>query len=109
MPVDDKLILVVGATGFLGQPVVQALDYFGFPIRLLSRDPEKASKIFGKHHDIVKGDIADYESLKAAVEGCYGVHINLKGGPKKRDFDRIEHRGTAATPGWGRAIERCPV
>jgi len=96
MALDDKLILIVGATGFLGQPVVHMLDHFGFPVRLLSRDPDKAAKIFGKQFDIVKGDIADFESLEKAVKGCYGVHINLKGGPKPKDFDRIEHRGTAA-------------
>jgi uncharacterized protein YbjT (DUF2867 family) len=96
MTLDNKLILVVGATGFLGQPVVYMLDHFGFPVRLLSRDPDRAAKIFGRHFDIVKGDIADYESLEKAAEGCFGVHINLKGGPKPKDFDRIEHHGTEA-------------
>ncbi|MCP4582787.1 MAG: NAD(P)H-binding protein [candidate division Zixibacteria bacterium] len=93
---DDKLILIVGATGFLGRPVVDMLDHFGFPVRLLTRDPAKAEKIFGKHFDIVKGDIADYESLKEAAKDCFGVHINLKGGPRAKDFDRIENRGTVA-------------
>ena len=97
MVLDDRLILIVGATGFLGQPVVYMLDHFGFPLRLLSRDPDKAAKIFGSQFDIVKGDIADHESLEKAAEGCYGVHINLKGGPRPKDFDRIEHRGTAAS------------
>jgi len=96
MALDDRLILIAGATGFLGQPVVGMLDHFGFPLRLLSRNPDKAAKIFGKQFDIVKGDIADYESLEKAAEGCYGVHINLKGGPRPKDFDRIEHQGTAA-------------
>jgi len=96
MAVNNKLILIVGATGLLGRPVMEMLDHFGFPMRLLCRNPDKAAKIFGKHFEIVKGDIADNKSLEQALEGCYGVHINLKGGPKAKDFDRIEHRGTAA-------------
>ena len=96
MALDDRTILVIGATGMLGQPVVHRLDHFGFPIRILSRFPDTAKKLFGKHFDIVRGDIGDPESLRTALDSCYGVHINLKGGPKPKDFDRIEHRGTAA-------------
>jgi NADH dehydrogenase len=33
--------------------------------------------------------------LEKALLGCDGVHINLSGGPRPEDFDRIEHRGTA--------------
>ena len=93
---DNKTILVIGGTGMLGQPVVHILDYFCFPVKILTRSLDKAEKIFGKHFEIVKADISDYESLKNALDGCYGVHINLKGGPKPKDFDRVEHLGTAA-------------
>jgi uncharacterized protein YbjT (DUF2867 family) len=95
LPLDDRKILVVGATGFLGQPVVWSLDHFGFPIRIFSRNRDKAVEIFGKHFDIAAGDIHDDDSLRRALDGCYGVHINLKGGPKPEDFNRIEHQGTA--------------
>ncbi|MCD6163342.1 MAG: NAD(P)H-binding protein [candidate division Zixibacteria bacterium] len=93
---DDKTILVIGGTGMLGQPVVDMLDHFCFSLKIFSRSPDKAKKIFGKNFEIVKGDIGDSDSLKRAMSGCYGVHINLKGGPKPKDFDRIEHHGTKA-------------
>ena len=96
MPLDNRKILVVGGTGFLGRPVAQMLDFFGFPIRIFTHSPVKAEEIFGKHFDIAAGDIADSGSLEEAMEGCYGVHINLSGGPKPKDYERIEHLGTKA-------------
>lgn len=33
-------------------------------------------------------------SLEEALDGCFGVHISLRGGPTAESFDRIEHRGT---------------
>jgi len=95
MSLDDRTILVVGGTGFLGQPVVWTLDHFGFPVRILSRDTNKARQIFGNHFDIVKGDIEDAGSLQAALDGCYGVHISLKGSGSAEDIDRMEHQGTS--------------
>lgn len=95
MALDDRRILVVGGTGLLGQPVVHMLDHFGFPVRILTHKPEKTRKIYSDHFDIAQGDIKDYDSLLKALDDCYGVHINLKGGPGPRDFERIEYRGTA--------------
>ena len=95
MPLDDKKILVVGGTGLLGQPVALALIKFGFPVRVLTRDARRARSIFEDAIEICQGDIFDSSSLGAAMAGCYGVHINLKGGPKPKDFDRIEYQGTA--------------
>jgi len=96
MALDDKKILVVGGTVLLGQPVALALVKFGFPVRILTRDSDRARKIFGEAVEICQGDIFDLTSLAAAIDGCYGIHINLKGGPAPKDFDRIEHQGTAA-------------
>ena len=96
MPLDDRKILVVGGTGFLGRPVAQMLDFFGFPIRIFTHSPAKAKDMYGKHYDIAVGDIADPASIERAMDGCYGVHINLSGGPKPDDYGRIEYLGTKA-------------
>ncbi len=88
-------ILVVGATGMLGEPVARRLRVDGFAVRVLSRSVERATQKFSEGFELVQGDIADPDSLERALAGCYGVHINLSGGPAPEDFDRIEHRGTA--------------
>ncbi len=90
-----KTILVVGATGMLGTPVARQLHTDGYEVRVLARSPEKARAKLGDSFVYYKGDVEDPSSLESAVDGCFGVHINLRGGPKAEDFDRIEYGGTA--------------
>mmetsp|Transcript_20969 Transcript_20969/g.31797 ORF Transcript_20969/g.31797 Transcript_20969/m.31797 type:complete len:303 (+) Transcript_20969:85-993(+) len=75
-------ILVIGATGMLGEPVVRSLSSDGHMVRAMSRTRSRAAAIFGddKNIEIIQGNIADLESLAAAMKDCTGVHINLSGG-----------------------------
>ncbi len=90
----DKTILVIGGTGMLGKPVAQQLKADGFKVCLLARNPEKAKSMLGDGYEIVKGDFEDAGTLKAALAGVDGIHISLKGGPREKDFDRVDHHGT---------------
>ena len=73
------IILVIGATGLLGEPVAIHLKQKGYIVRLMVRDIEKAAKRFGDGFEIVKGNINDVESLEKALDSCFGVHVNLSG------------------------------
>jgi uncharacterized protein YbjT (DUF2867 family) len=75
----QKRILVIGATGLLGEPVAFHLRKSGFSVRLMVRDIEKAAKRFGEDFEIVTGDVLNRESLEKALGNCFGVHINLSG------------------------------
>jgi uncharacterized protein YbjT (DUF2867 family) len=96
-------ILVVGATGMLGKPVADQLHAAGFTVRVLARSPEKARRLFPEGIKIVQGDVMDQASLARALDGCAGVHINLKGGPNASDYERVEHQGTRAVAEAARA------
>jgi uncharacterized protein YbjT (DUF2867 family) len=87
-------ILVVGATGMLGTPVALQLLKDGFTVRILTRNPVKAQEKFGSSVEICQGNVEQPETLVSALEGVFGVHINLSGGPKPEDYERIEHHGT---------------
>jgi uncharacterized protein YbjT (DUF2867 family) len=91
----DQVILVVGATGMLGEPVARQLHADGYQVRLLARDPARMRTRFGAGYEVVPGDVEKPETLEAALAGCHGVHVNLSGGPRPADYDRIEHQGTA--------------
>jgi len=90
----QKSILVVGATGNYGQPVVRRLSEEGFDVRVFTRSREKALQKFGEAFPIFEGNIEDDASLRAALKGCYGVHINMRGWWKHKSHDRLEHLGT---------------
>ncbi len=89
-----RTTLVVGGSGMLGEPVARRLAAEGHEVRILSRNPERTRVKLGEQFEYVQGDVEDADSLRRAVEGCTGVHVNLMGGPRAEDFDRVEHLGT---------------
>ncbi len=91
---ENQLICVVGGTGTLGRPVVRQLLESGYRVRVLTTRPGKATGIFGGYIEEAEGDVSDPVSLERAFAGCYGVHINLMGGPGREGCFRIEAQGT---------------
>lgn len=60
-------ILVTGATGRIGNQVVQQLVKRGALVRVLVRDPSKAD--FPAGVEVVQGDMLDIDSLRSAFKG----------------------------------------
>lgn len=85
----NQKILVIGATGLLGQPVVQGLKNSGFVVRILTRDAAGAAKLFGDDIEIVEGNVDNVASLEKAMDGCFGVHINLAGDVEQSGVENV--------------------
>lgn len=90
---DEKIILVVGATGLLGEPVARQLKKDGYSVRIFAKDRKKAKQKFDDPFETVEGNVSDISALENALEGCFGVYISLRGGPQPDDFEKVEHRG----------------
>lgn len=71
-----KIILVTGATGQQGGAVLRHLRKADFPVRVLTRDPEKPSAraLVGHGAEVVKGDLEDPASVARAIEDVDGVY-----------------------------------
>jgi NADH dehydrogenase len=67
------LVLVVGATGALGRPVVKLLLERGVRVRALSRHPAQASDLAALGAEVVAGDLTDAASLARACAGAERV------------------------------------
>ena len=65
-------VLVTGATGGVGAFVLKELAARGRPVRALAR-PESAHLIAADGVEVVEGDLADPDSLRAAAEGATGI------------------------------------
>lgn len=89
-----RKILVIGGTGMLGKPVANRLKQDGFEVTVFTRNPEEARIKMPASFAFAKGRVEHIESLKQAMQGMYGVHINLQGGPTMNSFDKVEHLGT---------------
>ncbi|MCX6179495.1 MAG: SDR family oxidoreductase [Chlorobiales bacterium] len=66
-------VLVAGATGRTGQWVVKRLLHYGIPVRIFSREREKALRIFGESVEVVTGKIQSAADVANAVRGCDAV------------------------------------
>ncbi|MBL8341914.1 MAG: SDR family oxidoreductase [Rubrivivax sp.] len=70
------LVLVVGATGALGRPVVKLLRERGVPVRALSRHPGQGADLAARGAEVVAGDLTDAASLQRACAGAARVLVS---------------------------------
>jgi len=79
------LVMVTGATGFVGSHVVRQLLAGGHAVKLLVRDADKARRIFADlaspRLELVTGDITDLASVQRALACCDGVVHAAAGTP----------------------------
>jgi uncharacterized protein YbjT (DUF2867 family) len=80
------MILVTGATGKVGQQLIQALQAKGAPFRALARSEASAQALAAKRIETVRGDLADPASLAIALKGVDKLFL-LSSAPR---FDGIE-------------------
>jgi uncharacterized protein YbjT (DUF2867 family) len=91
------VILVTGATGFVGPKIVHALREREHPIRCLVRKPSSrpAQSLAAWGCELVAGDMTDAASLRRAAEGCDAVvHLVAIRQGSKEQFERIMEQGT---------------
>ena len=91
------MILIIGASGFLGREVTRLLLSKGEQVRLLVRTPAKVEDLKQAGAEIMQGDLIDPLSLKKACQGAdlvlAAAHSLLgKGRYKSEAVDDAGHR-----------------
>ncbi len=100
------MILVTGATGFVGPKVAHALRARDLPVRCLVRDRRRGATLESWGCELVEGDVTDRASLERAVAGCdVVVHLVAIITGRPEEFERVMAQGTrdlvAASRGAG--------
>lgn len=74
----SSLILLTGATGYVGGRLLKAMEQRGLPVRCMVRRPEFLKSRVAAETEVVKGDCLDRASLPAVLSGIdtayYLVH-----------------------------------
>ena len=89
---EDQLILLTGATGYVGGRLLAALEADGRSVRCLARRPEYLESKVAVSTQVVQGDVLDRESVARAMQGVdiayYMVHSMGTGS----DFEADDRR-----------------
>src|SRR5262245_2891159 len=101
-----RTAFLTGGTGFVGGHVARALVQEGWKVRLLARDPGRASGplLAGVPFDVVPGNLEDEGALAVALSGV-GAIIHVAGLTKARrleDYREVNARGTGRLVAAGR-------
>ena len=98
----SDLILVTGATGYVGGRLVPKLLEAGYRVRCMARDPGRLEgRPWRGQVEVVKGDALDKDSVVAAMQGVsvayYLIH-GMQGGKldARRDMNAARHFAEAA-------------
>ena len=87
------IILVTGATGYIGGRLITAIDRSEYDVRCFIRNPNHIQKKSFETVEVIQGDILDKESLSLAMEGVeiayYLVHSMGGSGDNFEELDRI--------------------
>ena len=107
----DRLITIIGGSGFVGRHIVRALARRGYRIRVACRRPDLAGHLqpLGNTGQImmVQANVRYPASLAAACEGAYAV-INLTGvlySAGAQSFDAVHAFGAEASAKAARAAK----
>lgn len=101
------LILVTGATGYVGARLVPRLLAEGYRVRVMVRDPRRLNgREWQPDVDVVAGDVLKPETLPAALDGVTAAYYLIHSMSGNDDF---HERDVAAATNFGNAARRAGV
>ncbi len=94
-------VLLTGATGYIGGRLIEPLEASGVRLRCLARRPEHLQPRVSPETEVVRGDVLEPETLRAALEGVnvayYLIHsMGSSENFESRDRDAARNFGDAA-------------
>lgn len=105
----ENLILVIGATGYIGSRLILRLHVAGYRIRALAREPEKlAGQPWRNHVEVVHGDVLEPQTLDAAMNGVKTVYYLVHSLGAGKEFHERDVAGArnCAVAARARGVER---
>ncbi len=83
-------ILITGATGYIGNQLIQRLSLLPFQIRCLARNPDRMREIKNTSIEVRQGDLLSSNSLREIMKGIDVAFYLVHSMDSKNDFETLE-------------------
>ena len=90
------MILLTGATGYVGGRLLRALEASGRRVRCLARRPEFLTARVSATTEVVQGDVLDLESLRDALRDVHMAYYLVHSMAAGRSYADDDRRGATA-------------
>ena len=88
----ENLILLTGASGYVGGHLLKALEAAGHRVRCAARRPE-AMYTSGARTTVVRADVLDRASIAAAMVGVHTAYYLVHSMNSERSFEQTDREG----------------
>jgi uncharacterized protein YbjT (DUF2867 family) len=102
----EGLVLLTGATGYVGGRLLQELELEGVPLRCLARRPDALASRVADTTEVVRGDVLDADSLRGPMEGVTTAYYMVHSMGDEGDFEALERK---AAENFGEAARAAGV
>jgi uncharacterized protein YbjT (DUF2867 family) len=92
-PDDSPLILVTGATGYVGGRLWRRLEDLGHRVRCLVRSPERLLGRVGPTTEVVRGDVFEPATLRQALKGVRSAYYMIHSMGSREGFEDLDRQG----------------
>lgn len=86
----SKLVLLTGATGYVGGRLLPRLISSGYQVRCLARNPDHLISRVSNGVEIVQGDLLDGASLTSALQGVESAYYLVHSMGSSGDFETYD-------------------
>lgn len=91
----SRLILLTGATGYVGGRLLKRLEQQGTPLRCLTRRPKALRDRVDPQTEVVQGDVLEQDSLVAAMQGVDTAYYLVHSMGSDSDFENQDRKAAA--------------
>jgi len=94
--VPARLVLLTGATGYVGGRLLHELESRGLRVRCLARRPEWLRARVGPRTEVVAGDVLDPNSLRAGLDSVHTAYYLVHSMGAGKEFEVRDRQGARA-------------
>ena len=89
---DNQLIMLTGATGYVGGRLLKILEQRGYRVRCMARRPDILTSRVSTSTQVVEGNVLDINSLQVALKGVRVAYYLIHSMSSEGSFEEIDRK-----------------